>query len=117
MAISFGIYNYIADSPIPRGNILHTVQIGDTFGHIALKYGESVRDIRTANGLDDYKGLIFSQILLIPKNGEIIYSVKKGDTLYNLAAFYNARTKDIKRWNNIRNDKIIIDEICQAYIQ
>jgi LysM repeat protein len=48
------------------GNVVYTVQPGDTLGAISLRYNVSVQDIVRANGLSNEDVIVTGQPLLIP---------------------------------------------------
>ena len=71
-------------------NIYHTVEKGDTLYSLAKKYGVTMDDIRSANGMGSANDLYIGQKLSIPAkaSGTITYesyTVKAGDTLYSIA--------------------------------
>lgn len=48
------------------GNIVHTVQSGDTLARLAARYGSTTEAIQSANGLGDSALIFVNQSLLIP---------------------------------------------------
>lgn len=43
-------------------------------------------------------------------SGTIKYKIKRGDTLTRIAKKHNVTISDLKKWNNLKSDKILIDE-------
>lgn len=77
-------------STIIGENIYHTVEKGDTLYSLAKKYGVTLDDIRSANGMGSANDLYVGQKLTIPEktSGTVTYesyTVKAGDTLYSIA--------------------------------
>jgi len=76
-----------------QGQRIHVVQAGDTLWSIASRYGMTVGNLVTANGLSDAGVLYIGQRLLIPgSEGEPgtsvstrVYVIRRGDTLSAIA--------------------------------
>ena len=94
----------------------HKVRSGENLGLIAKKYGVSVSQIKSWNGLRNnmikpgQKLKVASQkstkkiSATPPKDGKYKYhTIKKGDTLWDLAKKYNSSVNQIKKWNSINN--------------
>ncbi|MGQ9503166.1 MAG: LysM peptidoglycan-binding domain-containing protein [Anaerolineae bacterium] len=61
-------------TPTPLGTptpVIHVVQSGDTLLAIANQYGVSVRDLQSANGIEDPTRLQIGQQLIIPVSGYV----------------------------------------------
>jgi len=99
-------------------NGYHTVRNGENLGLIAKKYGISVRQLKSWNGLSSNmikpgqklkvsakKSTSSKQNLATAKNkGNYEYhTIKKGDTLWDLAKKYKSSVTKIKQWNGITN--------------
>lgn len=55
---------------LPQGSepaTYHAVKVGETLGSVAKKYGVSVEQLRTSNGLDQSSSLKAQQLLFIPR--------------------------------------------------
>jgi membrane-bound lytic murein transglycosylase D len=96
----------------------HTVRNGENLGLIAKKYGISVRQLKSWNGLSNNMIKPGQKLKVSAKtsnkkkqtvastksNGNYQYhTIKKGDTLWDLAKKYNSSVTKIKQWNGITN--------------
>lgn len=94
---------------------IHIVQKGDTLGHIAIRYGVTVSDIKRANNLSSDIVRI-GQTLRIPStresatDTEIIHIVQRGDTLGHIAIRYGVTIGAIRQANNLTSDLVRIDQ-------
>ena len=110
----------------------HLVQSGDMLGRIAQKYGTTVEQLKTWNGLSQdiiqpgqqlivnmdnpstavtlNKPVVNTEKPVANTDKKVVYVVKKGDTLSNIAQKYNVSVSNIKKWNNLKNDNIGINQ-------
>lgn len=98
----------------------YIVQSGDTLYSIARRYGYSVADIASWNGLYPPYTLSVGQRLIVSPSGGASYStpapttttvstgssyhtVQRGDTLYSIARRYGYSVAEIAAWNNLHS--------------
>ncbi|NOR86905.1 MAG: LysM peptidoglycan-binding domain-containing protein [Bacteroidales bacterium] len=96
----------------------HTVRNGENLGLIAKKYGITVSQLKTWNGLSSNMIKPGQKLKVTAKtptkekqtaatakpNGNYQYhTIKTGDTLWDLAKKYNSTVTKIKQWNGITN--------------
>lgn len=115
---------------IYSGNVktsVHTVSEGENLTIIANEYGVSVAELKDINQLES--DVIFSGQKLkiidtgnntsksnIKTSGEKkTYKVKKGDTLASISNSNNVSIQDVKDWNNLKSDKVMLDQILKLY--
>jgi LysM repeat protein len=113
---TIGVYNSTTDAidytltvTVPSSNtgeLVYTVQSGDTLYRISLRFGVTVAELRVANNLSG--DLIYvGQRLTIPgsSSGEQpqgqVYVVKQGDTLYSIARRYGVTVSAIEASNDL----------------
>jgi membrane-bound lytic murein transglycosylase D len=89
------------------------VRSGESLGLIANKYGVTVSQLKTWNGLSKntihpgQKLMVSKKASSIDENAEYIYhTIKAGDTLWDIAKMYDGVTvSQIKKLNNITNTR------------
>lgn len=98
--------------------IRHKVRKGQTLGHIALKYGVSVAQLKRWNNLKKttlqigqiikiYKGNSYSgakssaKTSSSSKGGYTTYTIRKGDSLYTIARRHNMSLNDLLKLNGL----------------
>ena len=77
---------------------IHVVKRGDTLWSIANTYGTSVQRLAQDNGLDQMRGLIIGQALLVLVPA-ITHTVKSGDTLLSIANTYSITVMNLLQNN------------------
>jgi membrane-bound lytic murein transglycosylase D len=92
----------------------HTVKRGDTLWGVARKYGVSVPELASANGLSSKSQLTAGARLKIPGGGaapgsgagpestRITYKVRSGDTLSEIAERFDVSVRQLMSWNQLR---------------
>ncbi|HET6527835.1 MAG TPA: LysM peptidoglycan-binding domain-containing protein [Balneolaceae bacterium] len=109
---------------------MHTVHSGETLGHIARKYGTTVRALYETN--EGLSSIIYpGQKIVVPlapgndvkiavnrpssssssssrseqpaNTAKIYYTVKSGDTIGHIAEWYDLRSWQIRAWNHTSN--------------
>lgn len=100
----------------------HTVGKGETYYSISKKYGISVDQLCSANGLTKNDVLKIGQNLVIPDSENSVsgnktspsvslnerkfdsYTVQKGDTFYRIAKINGITVSELKKLNNLSDD-------------
>ncbi len=98
----------------PPGEIIYTVQPGDTLNSIARLYQVSVESIVELNNIQDPNLIYPGKKLLMPEeavnpfqNGIIRYIVQQGDTLYRIARRFGTTVAELVTSNNIADPAMI----------
>jgi membrane-bound lytic murein transglycosylase D len=127
----------------PTKTIYHTVQSGDVLGRLALKYNTNVAQLKKWNNLSNDNIYIGQRLIVqetasaqktesktapptvsnneknIPtdnkKENKTIYTVKSGDTLTKIAKLYDVSVEQLKKWNNLKDDRIDIQQKLIIY--
>lgn len=130
-------YKKIPEDERSQHIVIHRVKSGETLGHIASRYGTTVRALYETNkGLTS---LIYpGDKIIIPlapgssnnavaasnqgaetkpqatdNSAKVYYTVKSGDTISQIAEWYDVRSAQIRDWNNTSNlinigDRLVI---------
>jgi spore germination protein len=80
---------------------IHVIQSGENLWLLSQRYGVSINQIVTANGLADPNSLAIGQALVIPQPSE--YVVKQGDNLWKIAQRFGTTVQAIMQVNHITN--------------
>ena len=92
---------------------IHVVMPGETLWRLANRYGVSVGEIASVNGLPDPNRLAVGQALVIPS--EDFYTVKPGDTLWKIAQVHGTTVQAILRDNRIADpDRIVPGTVLEV---
>lgn len=106
--------SYDEESGNAEESNIYTVKKGDSLWLIANKYGTTVDEISSANGLKS-NTLSIGQTLIIPEKkestSEISYVVKKGDSLWLIANKYDTTVEKIKSTNNLKSNTLSIGQV------
>jgi LysM repeat protein len=119
-------------TPPPATEAIHVVREGETLFRIALRYGVSVNNLATANGITNPALIFAGQRLRIPGRAAptaapsrtpapptatftattvpaptTTYTVQRGDTLFKIAARFNTTVSTLLRLNRINNPNLI----------
>jgi len=101
------------NEPNIGASVTHKVEQGESIYGIAKRYGITVKQLKTDNGLKS-SSLLTGQILTINSNqpksnaskNRKTYIVKRGDTLHSIAERFDVALIDLKRWNNLKGNHI-----------
>ncbi len=109
----------------------YTVKKGDTLGHVAVKFGISVKDLKNANDLTN-NNLSIGKVLKVPgstnknkatakksntkpkkitRHSMTKYIVKNGDTLGGISSRHGVSVAKIKEASSLKNDKINVGDV------
>lgn len=106
--------SYDAEGGNAEESNIYTVKKGDSLWLIANKYGTTVDELSSANGLKS-NTLSIGQTLIIPEKkestSEISYVVKKGDSLWLIANKYDTTVEKIKSTNNLKSNTLSIGQV------
>ncbi len=95
--------------PAPTvGADTHTVAAGDTLWGIARRYGVTVEQLRTWNGLTADTLTIGKVLRVRAPGGAATHRVVAGDTLWALARRYGVSVDQLRSWNDLRGDVLTI---------
>ncbi len=92
----------------------YTVQSGDTLSEIAARYGTTVNELISLNGISNPNLIYPGEVLRIPgrvsessSSSLTIYKVQSGDTLSEIAARYGTTVNELMSLNGISNPNLI----------
>ena len=112
----------------------YTVKKGDTLGHVAVKFGISVKDLKNANDFTN-NNLSIGKVLNVPastnknkatakksntkpkkitRHSMTKYIVKNGDTLGHVAVKFGISVKDLKNANDFTNNNLSIGKVLNV---
>lgn len=107
--VALSVFNhYPAQAAAGEHRHIYDVKAGDNLTGIAKKYGTSVTELKTTNGLHG-DSLFSGQRLFVPMK----YLVKRGDTLWKIASAYNSTVPLIKSANSLKSDSIAVGQILK----
>jgi membrane-bound lytic murein transglycosylase D len=114
--------NYASNKTYSKDDLpeTHKVRRGETLYNIAMKYGMTVNQIKSANGLRSssiYPGQrlkvksaansnITSNLSTSSSSNFVIHTVKSGETLGHIAENYGVLAREIRSWNGMRGSLI-----------
>ena len=94
----------------------HTLQQGETLYSLSRKYGVSVNDIMTANGISSPESLSIGSRLVIPginsekepdNSSNSRYIVQKGDTFYRIARNHGLSVQELMDLNDFTGSRVL----------
>lgn len=123
LLVSLALLVFALSPALAQDNGTHTVQSGENLFRIALRYGISMDEIITANGLADPTRIFAGQVLIIPglspvdesdevanplvASAPILHTVQRGEILSRIAQTYGVPVEQILRANNIADPNTI----------
>ncbi|WP_299744228.1 LysM peptidoglycan-binding domain-containing protein [uncultured Rossellomorea sp.] len=109
----------------------YSVKSGDTLSHIGMKFGVTVAQLKSWNGLSsDF--LSIGQVLKVsksaapatpapsqpappkPDSSMTSYTVKSGDTLSHIGATFGVSVSELRSWNNLSSDFLRIGQVLKV---
>ena len=98
---------------LPESGNYYVVQSGDSLWKIANKYGITVDELKSLNGLTS-NNLSVGQILEVPGGSSSgTYTVKAGDSLWKIANQYGLTVAELKNLNGLTSDNLSIGQILK----
>lgn len=103
----------VVTPPTQVSTISYTVKSGDTLSEIAQRYGTTVNEIASLNGISNPDIIYVGQYLIIPTSSNAqtststTYTVKSGDTLSGIANMFGTTYQELARINGISDPNVI----------
>ena len=108
ITIILSSFSVVAFAKEPVNTIKYTIQQGDTFHLLSLRFGTSIEDISLMNKRLNPDNLLIGQKITVPVGKDIyIYAIKKGDVLWKIAKKYNSTVETIAVQNYINDPDLI----------
>ena len=108
--------------PVIASGNTHTIQKGDTLYSLARKYGMTVEELKSLNGMNS-NNLALGQVLKVKftnrkvspkiKSKSGYYTVKAKDTLYSLSRKFGLTVEAIKKINNLSSNALSIGQVLK----
>ncbi len=100
---------------LPGSGNYYVVQNGDSLWKIANKYGITVNELKSLNGLTS-NNLTVGQILEVPSssNTSETYTVKSGDSLWKIANQFGLTVAELKSLNGLNSDNLSIGQVLKV---
>ncbi len=126
--IAQGVMNYFYDAP-PEGTLVawqkangivpvpgtYMVKRGDSLSVIAQRYGVSMSELKSANGLSS-NTIRIGQELKIPGADSLEaeeHTIRRGETLSEIAQRYQISLGSLRQANNITSDRIMVGQVLK----
>lgn len=125
-AIAQGVMNYFYDAS-PEGTLIawqkengitptaYVVKVGDSLSVIANRYGMSVEDLKSLNGLSSNIIRIGQELTLQGETGIRIseHTIRSGETLSEIASRYSVSVTRLRNANNLSGDRILVGQVLK----
>ena len=100
---------------LPESGNYYVVQNGDSLWKIANKYGITVNELKSLNGLTS-NNLTVGQILEVPSssNTSETYTVKAGDSLWKIANQFGLTVVELKNLNGLNSNNLSIGQVLKV---
>ena len=101
---------------LPESGNYYVVQNGDSLWKIANKYGITVNELKSLNGLTS-NNLTVGQILEVPgssSSSDGTYTVKSGDSLWKIANQYGLTVNELKSLNGLTSDNLSVGQVLKV---
>jgi murein DD-endopeptidase MepM/ murein hydrolase activator NlpD len=106
------------------GVSIHVVQRGETLFRIALRYGVTVQELTTLNGLTNPNSIQVGQRLLVPAPGAApitpsqTHIVQPGETLRSIAELYHLTVEALAAQNDITDpDTLYVGQVLNLVVE
>ncbi len=120
----FRTYGGGAGGLVEDGSGRYKIARGDTLGGIARRFGVSVGDLRSWNGLSS-SAIRAGRYLIVRPEGvgaparsssapDGTYRVARGDTLGKIAARYRTSVRQLQAWNGLRSSRIHVGDVLKV---
>lgn len=94
--------------------LTHTVEKGETYYSISKKYGITIDELCSKNGLSQNDTLLPGKVLNIP-SAPLTYTVQKGDTISKIAKEYNISVDELLKMNGLEKSSVLkIDQVLKV---
>lgn len=96
-----------SSTSLAPSSTIHIVKSGENLTSIAKKYGVSVSDIRSCNGLKSDNLRVGQKLQICYPAGAVIHTVKSGENLTTIAKKYGVSVEQVKRLNSLTSRSIL----------
>jgi N-acetylmuramoyl-L-alanine amidase len=125
-AIAQGVINYFHEAP-PDGTLIawnkkngikettYTVKSGDSLSGIAVRYGTSIANLKSLNGISSNVIRIGQKLRLRGRTSIRIseHTIRSGETLSGIASRYSVSVARLSVMNNLSDDRILIGQVLR----
>ena len=102
LILSGRVNNFLEATGENMSNEMYVVKRGDCLWQLSVRYGLTVEELRSINGMERESSLIREgQSLWISSKEPVQHLVKKGETLIGIASNYNVTVSELTEKNKI----------------